>query len=332
MTSAPQEAFPPVVGGLGPDALRVYEALLSRPGATNAELAAILGMEAPYLASLMEPLRAGGFVRGPVSAPHAAPPDIAVEELLAAHYARLAEESARIAHIRRQIATFSGAAGAVAGADPQVEVVLNLDGIQGKLSENIVRCRDELLCMLPTAQGVATSSTPLLDANREAAHRGVQMRTLLPDEVTEYPDGWAYARALVEYGDDVRTCPSIALIANIFDRRTAMVPLDPATPRAGALVVTNATLVAGLVSLFEQLWPTALPIAPHAPSEPLDERDRQVLELLLRGAKDEQVARTLGISVRTVRARVAALSLRAGARSRFQLAAVALHHGWISAR
>jgi DNA-binding CsgD family transcriptional regulator len=179
---------------------------------------------------------------------------------------------------------------------------------------------------------LATSSEPLLRTNQDATARGVRMRTLVPNTVVDDPDGWAYARTLAEMGDDVRTCPSIALVANIFDQRTAAVPLDAGNSRAAAVVVTNETLVAGLVALFEQMWgTTALPIAALPPAESLVDRDRQVLQLLLRGAKDEQVARALGVSVRTVRGHVAALAIRAGARSRFQLAAVALQRGWISA-
>jgi DNA-binding CsgD family transcriptional regulator len=319
------------VSAIGQDALRLYETLLARPGTTLDDAAELLGLPVQHVAPLVESLRDGGLVRGPEGAPEAAPPDVAVEDLLAAHYARLAAESARVAQLRRDLAGIAGSVREAAERDPAHEVVLTMPAILARLTECTVRARTEILCMVPTASGVAEASTPLLTSNRDAVRRGVSLRTLMPDEVADDPAGWAYARALTDLGDDVRTCPSIALIANIFDRRTAMVPSDPAVPRAGALVVTNPTLVAGLVSLFEQLWPTALPIAPHAPAAPLDERDRQVMELLLRGAKDEQVARALGMSVRTVRARVAALMARAGARSRFQLAAVALHHGWISA-
>ncbi|HEX8002837.1 MAG TPA: helix-turn-helix transcriptional regulator [Mycobacteriales bacterium] len=321
----------PAAGALGQDALRLYETLLGRPGTSLDELAALLGLPTQSVAPLVETLRDSGFLRGPAGSPVAAAPDLVVEELLAAHYARLAAESARIAQIRRELSGMSGAVREAAARDPRVEVVLNLDGIQAGLAEHTVRCREELLCMVHRAAGLGEASAPLLGPNADAARRGVSLRTLMPDDVTDDPDGWAYARACVEYGDDVRTSPSIALIANVFDRRTAMVPMDPDDSRAGALVVRNPTLVMGLVSLFEQLWPTALPIQRHAPSAPLEERDREVLELLLRGAKDEQVARALQLSVRTVRTRIAALMARAGARSRFQLAAVALHHGWISA-
>lgn len=320
-----------VAAGLDGTALRVYEALLRRPGTPAAGLGEVLGLPAQRVAPALAELRAGGLVDGPAAAPVAVPPDVAADELLASHYARLADESARVAQIRRQLA------GLVEveherSEDEHLAVVRGLPAIQAKLADLTLRSQMELLCMVPSAtRTLVTSSEPLLTTNEDAAARGVRLRTLMPDAVADDPDGWAYARKLAAMGDDVRTCPVVSMVANIFDRKVAMVPLDAGHSRDAAVVVTNATLVGGLVALFEQLWATSLPIAAHAPAEPLDERDRQVLQLLLRGAKDEQVARTLGVSVRTVRARIGALTARAGARSRFQLAAVAVHHGWIAA-
>jgi DNA-binding NarL/FixJ family response regulator len=47
------------------------------------------------------------------------------------------------------------------------------------------------------------------------------------------------------------------------------------------------------------------------------------------GAKDEQIARALGMSVRTVRRRVADLMDELGADSRFQAGVEAVRRGWI---
>jgi DNA-binding CsgD family transcriptional regulator len=318
--------------GLDGATLRVYEALLSRPGTPAARLGAVLGLAQDRVATALDTLRASGLVDGPATAPVAVPPDVAAEELLALHYARLADESARVAQIRRQLVGMVEVQHEARPEEQLLEIVRGLPAIQARLAELTLQSHNEVLCMVPSAtRTLATSSEPLLTTNEDAAVRGLSLRTLVPDSVADDPDGWAYARALIDFGDDVRTCPAIPLVANIFDRRVAAVPLDAEHSRDAAVILTNATLVGGLVSLFEQLWATSLPITVHAPAEPLDERDRQVLQLLLRGAKDDQVARMLGVSVRTVRARIAALTARAGARSRFQLAAVALHHGWIAA-
>ena len=56
---------------------------------------------------------------------------------------------------------------------------------------------------------------------------------------------------------------------------------------------------------------------------------RLLLDQLARGAKDEQIARTLGLSLRTVRRRVAELLDDLEASSRFQAGVEAVRRGWI---
>ena len=47
------------------------------------------------------------------------------------------------------------------------------------------------------------------------------------------------------------------------------------------------------------------------------------------GAKDEQIARTLGLSLRTVRRRVADLMIELGVDTRFQAGVEAARRGWL---
>ena len=56
---------------------------------------------------------------------------------------------------------------------------------------------------------------------------------------------------------------------------------------------------------------------------------RFLLDQLAHGAKDEQIARTLGISLRTVRRRVAAILAELGVESRFQAGVEAARRGWL---
>ena len=177
---------------------------------------------------------------------------------------------------------------------------------------------------------LAETSEPLFDDNRALSQRAVSLRTVMPHSVADDPQALAYAEALASLGDDVRTCPVVPILANIADRTSAMVPLDLRDTRAGALFVRSPALVAGLVSLFELLWASGTPLTGSSPTD-VDPDDHRLLQLLNLGAKDEQVARAMGISVRSVRARVARLMQITGARSRFQLATAASRRGWITA-
>ena len=51
--------------------------------------------------------------------------------------------------------------------------------------------------------------------------------------------------------------------------------------------------------------------------------------MLAGGAKDEQISRTLGISLRTVRRRIASLMAELGVDSRFQAGMEAVRRGWL---
>lgn len=70
------------------------------------------------------------------------------------------------------------------------------------------------------------------------------------------------------------------------------------------------------------------PVSGPAPGRP-DPAACRMLELLGAGLKDEAIARSLGVSSRTVRRRVAELEDRFGAANRIQLVARAAVHGWV---
>lgn len=88
-------------------------------------------------------------------------------------------------------------------------------------------------------------------------------------------------------------------------------------------MVRSPVLVGALTSLFEELWRGSVPLGttgdPH----------RQVAALLSQGLTDEAIARRLGLSVRTVRARIARIMAELGARTRFQAGVLAARAGWL---
>lgn len=87
-----------------------------------------------------------------------------------------------------------------------------------------------------------------------------------------------------------------------------------------SLIVHPSALLDALVSLFEALWRSAVPL----PGQ--DAPDDTVLALLAAGLTDDAIARRLSISTRTVQRRVRDLCDRLGARTRFQAGALYTHH------
>ncbi len=118
----------------------------------------------------------------------------------------------------------------------------------------------------------------------------------------------------------------------IFDREAALVPIDPADTRAGALCTREPGIVASLVAVFEQAWATAVPLGAATTRDTdstLTPGERELLTLLARGLTDEAAAKRLGIGLRTVRRQMAALMERLGAASRFEAGLRAAQRGWL---
>jgi len=90
--------------------------------------------------------------------------------------------------------------------------------------------------------------------------------------------------------------------------------------------VRQHSIVQALTLLFEWMWDDALPFDLGLRR---DAARRLLLQQLASGAQDEQIARRLGLGLRTVRRRVAELMSELGADSRFQAGVEAARRGWL---
>lgn len=105
---------------------------------------------------------------------------------------------------------------------------------------------------------------------------------------------------------------------------------------SGSFVHRGGPGVTALGSLVDTLytWGAALPSsrAPgddHPSAGHLDQRDRRILGLLGAGATDQQIARQLGVSTRTVERRVRNIMDGLGTTTRFQAGVAATRRDWL---
>ena len=106
----------------------------------------------------------------------------------------------------------------------------------------------------------------------------------------------------------------------VIDRRIALFPVDPLDFEHGYLEVSQPSLVAALVRLFERHWAAAVDPKRHAvPAIVLSPRERDLIVLLALGHTDATAAAHLRISARTVTNALRALMDRLGVENRFQL-------------
>ncbi|WP_051450881.1 LuxR C-terminal-related transcriptional regulator [Actinospica robiniae] len=136
-----------------------------------------------------------------------------------------------------------------------------------------------------------------------------------------------YQLRIAPEGTEARIAPELPLCMLVVDGGVALVSDDPAR---GALLIRDASTVAALRALFESYWIQAKAPASDDESQECSPLDRAILRQLATGNKDDAVARLLGISVRTLRRRVADLMQRVEAQSRFELAIEVAARGWVS--
>jgi DNA-binding NarL/FixJ family response regulator len=98
----------------------------------------------------------------------------------------------------------------------------------------------------------------------------------------------------------------------------------------GAIFIRVQSVVDALILMYEHMWSIATPVFTTAPIAAVPHgRSARVLEQLGIGAKDETIARTLGVGVRTIRRDVADLKISLGVQSRGEIAAAAVRKGWL---
>lgn len=159
----------------------------------------------------------------------------------------------------------------------------------------------------------------------------VDVRLFAHDGVLETVEAGASAGHRVAVGDGL---PFGGLIV---DDRAALIDLSRHDRHAdGSFVVRRRAPIAAVEALFEVAFELATPMAPTlarvtggSGEPPLAERDRRVLALLATGATDQQIARSLGVSTRTVERRVALLMRALGAATRFQAGVQATRREWV---
>jgi DNA-binding NarL/FixJ family response regulator len=156
---------------------------------------------------------------------------------------------------------------------------------------------------------------------RERKAAGVQVYKMYNPRALADPADVGHLLAAAAAGVQIRIC--LATLAHetiIIDRRVAILAGPPVDGVRGYSVVFAAEVVAGVRSLFLTTWQGATELSEYLPASPpvVDEQGLTILRLLSAGQKDETAARSMGLSVRTYRRRVAELMTLLGADSRFQ--------------
>ncbi|GGR50516.1 helix-turn-helix transcriptional regulator [Streptomyces roseolus] len=296
-----------------------YRALLRRdPGP---------GPAAEAVARLLVLGLAAGGADGEV---RAVPPARAVDALVERRLRTVREELEAEAARRAVVETLfeeTRPASPPAGAGTIV-TLHGIDAVREAIDELTFFARAEDLTTEPT--GVLTEESIAFShpINMRLLRRGVRLRTLMGAGLLRDRATLAYMRELVAHGARVRVARQPVERMIVVDRSAALTPIDPAHTARGALLVREPGLVATLVALFERMWEAAEELPGEDAGLPSDV-ERSVLAMLREADKDETAARRLGMSVRTYRKHLAAVTRRLGAANRVEAALLAHEKGWL---
>ncbi|MEP6666990.1 MAG: LuxR C-terminal-related transcriptional regulator, partial [Nocardioidaceae bacterium] len=172
---------------------------------------------------------------------------------------------------------------------------------------------------LPTGARMDVAVTQAIDAGRGS-------RVIYPAKIIETNPDSVQARARA--GERIRVLPEVPTRLAVFGSTAAVLPGAWGSPAGYRMLIRQPSIVSVCIAYFEQLW--SHPVTVPGCGAEVDAGSRsQLLELLARGAKDEQIARTLDMSLRTVRRRVADVIAELGVDSRFQAGMEAVRRGWL---
>ncbi|HKT00065.1 MAG TPA: LuxR C-terminal-related transcriptional regulator [Rugosimonospora sp.] len=190
-------------------------------------------------------------------------------------------------------------------------------------------------------------SQGILDASLRRAEldlaNGVQMRAIHQTATLSHHPSATYLRQVEQLGVQVRVRTSLPFRLMLIDGQAAVCSIRWRDAVEETLLLQGSRLVGLFTQLFESMWIDSAPLA-SAPGAaqfedrsglaPLDEarlsgEHLAIMRHLAEGATDQNIARALGVTTRTVTRRVNEIYTALGARSRFEAGATARRLGLI---
>lgn len=316
--------------GFRPETGSLYDRLLPLAGRPIAAVGEALGLSADRLVEEMAPLAESGVARLADGVLEILGPADVVSVILQ-HTAERAEVAhQRLLSVARAIPYV--AASAARAPTNQVADERPLDGevfASGNVSyviETLIKnTTGDLLWMRPDVwpQPVEDQMVAVV---AEAVAAGRRCRAIYP--VRAYTTAPVEMAVRAQAGEEIRLLADVPTRLLVAGSTHAMYPEplgDADTPR---VLVRQRAVVEAATLLFEELWHRAAPVGEFERGRS-DAQRQLLLEQLAAGTQDEQIARRLGVSLRTVRRRVAALMDELDAHSRFEAGVEAVRRGWL---
>jgi hypothetical protein len=308
---------------------RLYDRVLPLDGRSVTDVAAALSISPQRLLRDLGPLIDNGVARVADGVLLVEGPSEALATMLADTAAGAAQAHARLVEISRALPYLVGSTAKVPPA--QVHDEQPLDGelvsavsIPDTLEALVGRIAGDLFWLRPD-QWALPSDERMLRLVADAIAKGRRCRAIYP--VRALAEGPVALAARAEAGEEIRLLPDVPTRMLVIGVTHAVLPEPLGSAETPRIIVRQRGIVEGLRLLFDQLWERGLPVAAFERSGRADAQRTFLLQQLAAGAQDEQIARRMGISLRTVRRRVAELMAELSVESRFQAGVEAVRRG-----
>ena len=331
MPTVPRRRADSVLSALGVSAAdeRRYQQILPLSGSPATSIASVLGVHRAELGDAL----AGLLARGIVTLDDERVTVLRAAQVVSAAIAREAQAAVRAQERLDDLARAVPLL-AAAGSRPGPGELEDLGALDGEVSAGgnplalltalIEGTAGDLLFLRPDPWMMPRESAISRVVGR-AVSSGRRSRAVYPLRVLHEAPEVLQARA--DEGEEVRLIDDLPTRLMVIHPTHAIVPEPLGYADEPRLLVRQGALVAALTLLFELYWERALPASELSGSS-ASERTF-LLRQLQNGARDEQIARTMGLSLRTVRRRISDLMIELGADSRFQAGAEASRRGWL---
>ncbi|MDB1086063.1 helix-turn-helix transcriptional regulator [Streptomyces sp. ACA25] len=315
----------------------IYRHFLRHPDTSPGDIHLLLRSDRHTTAQALARLRDLRLLQGDDQRAWATEPDTAV--------ARLAEE--RLENLHREMRNLTSTRPilealrqerapqeAWGGPAPGIERLEDLRHVRSRIDDLSFFAHSEVMAAEPYTALSPENISYARPLDLRCLRRGVRIRNLVRRVALSDRDTVAYLRELTSHGARIRVADDFSELILIYDRSTAMVPVDPKDTSRGALCARESGLVENIITLFERLWDAAedfsdLVDPADRPAAELTGAQREALHRMCTVNKDESGARTMGVSLRTYRRHIADVMQLLGAENRAQAALMARERGWV---
>ncbi len=318
--------------GLGPPASQVYLELLGSANAPATLLAERTGLALPAVEHVLEQLVTCGLVWQVGFRPStyvALAPEVSIPQLIAKRRDELTQLQVDVDKLAAELSRKVSAE-----ADAPVEEVVGSEAVVTALGQVQSEAREEILIV--DAPPYLHDTVSPNEGEFAALAAGVRYRVLYHPDALKDPDAVDQMRRCVAAGEEARILVDPGAKMVVADRRIACIVNSVTHPDpVRRLMVRAPVLVDALVASFEANWERATGVGESDATDSGDDshevgdKDRQLLRLLAAGMPDKAIARSLGVTERTVGRRVTELMRRLDADTRFRAGVQAAQKGWL---